>query len=220
MMHWGSLVVGLVLSQATPAPGGGGPPPSAKEIKALIDELVSPNPAPDTAKLQASEAKPDGGFPPGYDHKKQEQVHRARSKLLQLGPRAIPFLIERWRDDRYCMTVEEAEYINQSVGAICRSIISLELQPYGCAPKGHGDPRGKPWRPSYPGRFLGAQESARRWWTKNKDRTLYEMQLEALDWVIAEEAKRPRDFKDEERMELERLRKELVQRGKPFSVAD
>jgi hypothetical protein len=44
------------------------------------------------------------------------------------------------------------------------------------------------------------------------------MQLNALDWVIAEEAKRPRDFKNEEIKHLQRVRKELLQSGKPLPV--
>jgi hypothetical protein len=217
MLRVAWLLVGIVLSQATPATGGKNPQaPLAKEIEALIDGLVSPNPEPDTAKLQASEARPDGGWPPGFDHKKQKQVDRARAKLTQLGPQAFPFLVERWGDNRYCMTVEVAEYTNRSVGDICWQIVFDQLQPYGYYPAGYEDPRGKPVRPSYPGTFLGSQESARQWWRKNKDKTLHAMQLEALDWVIAEEAKRPQDFKEEERRELAKIHKKLVAGGKPL----
>ena len=42
------------------------------------------------------------------------------------------------------------------------------------------------------------------------------MQLEVLDWLIGEEAKRPRNFSDAERRELQALRKKLVQGGKPL----
>lgn len=37
------------------------------------------------------------------------------------------------------------------------------------------------------------------------------MQLEVLDWVIAEEAKRPGDFTDKEKQVLQEIRQELVQ---------
>ncbi len=42
------------------------------------------------------------------------------------------------------------------------------------------------------------------------------MQIEVVDWVIAEEAKRPGDYKDEERAELKALRKQLVEGGEPI----
>jgi hypothetical protein len=42
------------------------------------------------------------------------------------------------------------------------------------------------------------------------------MQRMVLDWVIAEEGKRPKDFTDEERLSLRQLRKKLLRRGKPL----
>ena len=216
MLRWGWLLVGIVLGQATPASCGEKPqPPTANEIKTLIDGLVSPNPAPDTRALKGGEAKPDLGFPKDFDHKKQAQVHRACVKLTELGPRAFPFLIERWEDKRYCLTTEVAAYDNQTVGVICRWIIDDQLQPYGRFQKGYADPRGKPLRPGYAATFLASQTAAGQWWGKNKDKTLSQMQLEVLDWVIAEEAKRPGDFTDEERRVLQALRKKL-QGGKPL----
>ena len=150
MFSWRWLFVGIVLVQARPASSGEQPrAPRADDIKTLIDGLVSPNPAPDAAKLNASETKTDGGFPRNFDHKKQKQVHRACAKLTELGPRAFPFLIERWEDKRYCLTTQIAEYTNESVGVICRWIIDDQLQPYGHFQKGYADPRGKPMRPDF-----------------------------------------------------------------------
>jgi hypothetical protein len=217
MLHWRWLVVGVVLSQGTPAcPGEKRQSRTADEIKALIEGLISPNAAPDTAKLKASEGRADGGFPRDFDHKKQKQVHRACAKLTELGPQAFPFLIERREDKRYCTTTEIAEYVNESVGAICRQIIDNQLQPYGHFQMGYEDPRGKPMRPDYAWTFLKSQNVARQWWEKHKDKTLAQMQREVLDWVIAEEAKRQGDFTDEERRELAGLRRKLGQGGKPL----
>jgi len=220
MLRWGWLLVGILLSQETPATGAEKPEaPTPNEIKALIDELVSPNPAPDEEKLQASETKPDGGFPRDYDHKKQERVHRASVKLTQLGPPAFPFLIERWDDERFCLTAEYAAYVNKSVGVVCEQIIRDQLQPYGFFQAGYADPRGKPLRPDYAAKFLNSPKAAKQWWEKNKVETLADMQKEVLDWVIAEEAKRRGDFTDKERQELQDLRKQLVPGGKPLPPA-
>jgi hypothetical protein len=46
------------------------------------------------------------------------------------------------------------------------------------------------------------------------------MQIEILDWVIAEEAKRPGDYKDEERAKLKAVRKQLVDGGKPIPATN
>jgi hypothetical protein len=185
--------------------------PSDREIRALVAALASPNPPPIIDKIFLR-------LPKGFDRAAQKKVHRAYAKLCDLGLRVFPFLIKRWDDfDRYCLTIDGGPAPeNKRVGGVCRSIIFAHIQPYGSFPKGYGDPRGKPKRPSYPGESLRSQKAAKAWWEKNKHRTLYEMQRQALDWVIAEEAKRPEDFKDEERRYLQKLRKELIKSGKPI----
>jgi len=213
MLRWGWLLVGIGLSQATPASCGKKPqPPTATEIKKLIDGLVSPNPAPDTRNTD----RRDLIYPRDFDHAKQQQVHRARRKLTALGPQAFPFLIQRWEDQRYCLTIEIVEYHNLSVGEICKQIIRGQLQPYGYFQKVSGDPRHKPQRPKYMGTFLRSQKAARQWWEKHKDKTLSQIQLEVLDWVMAAESKRRRDFTKQERRYLRDLRKKLVKGGKPL----
>jgi hypothetical protein len=194
-------------------------PPTEKQIKALIDQLVSPNPKPRINKMRA----PSIDLPPGFDRKKQDKVHLARSKLVKLGPLAFPYLIESQNDERYSLTTCDdlsGWFNNESVGYVCRTIIFGQLQPYGYWPEVGGDPRGKPHRPSYPGHFLKSQEAEKAWWEKNKEKTLCQMQLEALSWVIAEEAKRPGDFTDEEKQYLQKLRKKLVEGGKPLPAGN
>jgi hypothetical protein len=204
----------------SPADGTEEPqPPSAKEIRALIEQLVSPNRKP---KVQEGDSAATG-LPRDFDRVKQQQVGRAISKLLRLGPQAFPFLIERWGDQRYCLTASDGAsgaFLHKTVGDICRAILFSQLQPYGYWPEGGYNPDRRPpaYRPLYPSTFLGSKESAKRWWENNKRKTLAQMQLEALDWVIAEEAKRPGKFKDEERKHLQQLRQKLVQGDKPLSV--
>lgn len=216
MMRWNWLVVGILLSQWLPACGQQlKAAPTEKEIKALIEQLVSPNPKPIVNKRGV----PSIDLPPGFDRKKQERVHLARSKLVELGPLAFPVLVESEKDERYSLTTcndLSGWYNNESVGHVCRTIILDQLQPYGYWQDVGDDPRGKPHRPSYPGQFLNSQEAAKAWWEKHKEKTLYQMQLEALDWIIAEEAKRPRDFTDNEKQALQKIRKKLVESGKPL----
>jgi hypothetical protein len=213
MIRWAWLVC-LLLSPAPRACAGEKPKgPSDREIRALVARLVSPNPKPIIKDDNYREPK-------GYNRAKQKKVHDAREKLRGLGLKAFPFLIERLEDDRYCLTADDGPApVNLSVGEVCSDIIFDQLQPYGFWPEGYPDPRGKPKRPSYRDTFLRSKKAARKWWEKNKDKTLYQMQLEALDWVIAEEAKRPRDFTDEERRHLQRLRKKLVKSGKPLPIS-
>ena len=175
MSRRGWLAVGfLLLPLSSPAyPRDKPQPPSAKEIKALIDQLVSPNPKPNVREGDSA----IGGLPSDFDFKKQQQVNRAISKLIKLGPPAFPFLIERWGDKRYCLTACDdvsAAFLHKTVGQICQAIIFAQLQPSGTLPEGYSPDHRLPRRPGYPDKFLGSQESARRWWQKNNDRTLWE----------------------------------------------
>jgi hypothetical protein len=217
MMRWLVLSI-FFLNLKSPACCGEKPKPaSAREIKALIDQLVSPNRIP----LKVSAAH---GLPRDFDRQKQKQVDRAIARLLQLGPQAFPFLIERWGDKRYCLTASDnisGAFLHMTVGQVCRAVVFDQLQPYGHWPAGHNPDRNRrpPHRPRHPDAFLRTQELARQWWKKNKHKALYRMQLDVLDWVMAEEAKRPQDFKEAERKQLQQIRKNLVQGGKPLPVS-
>jgi hypothetical protein len=220
MTRMGCFVVGILfLGCASPGfTGEKKQRPSEREIKALIAQLVSPNPRPITFEEDRRMA---GRYrlPPGFDPKKQRRVDEARDKLRQLGPPAFPLLIAHWGDKRYCLTILTdlgGGWHNRTVGEICRAIVFDQLQPYTFWPEVHGDPRGKPKRPMYPQTFLASQKAARRWWKKHKHATLYQMQRAVLAWVRTEEAKRPRDFTRAERQELRRIRKQLVRGGKPL----
>ena len=218
------LVLGLLLTFASLAYTDDKPQRlSEREIKGLVDRLISQNPKLITRAEDKSLQWPSYRRPPGFDWDKQEPVREARSKLRQLGPQAFPFLIERWGDNSYCMTTAHrlsGGCHNETVGYVCQAILFDQLQPYGYWPEVDEDPRGKPKRPSYPAEFLGSEKAARQWWQKNKDKTLYQMQLEILDWVIAQEAERPGDFTDKERRELQGIRKELVDSGKPLPAGN
>ena len=194
-------------------------PPTEKEIKALIDQLVSPNPKP----IIDTKGPPRTDLPPGFDLKKQDKVHFAQSQLVELDPVAFPFLIESWNDERYSLTTcnyLSGWFYNESVGRVCQTIIFNQLQPYGYWQDVGADPRGKPTRPSYPDHFLGSQKAAKAWWEQNKQKTLNQMQLEVLDWVIAEEAKRRGDFTDKEKQSLQEIRKELLKGPKPLPAGN
>lgn len=212
----------LTVAFAADAPKGNSKkkaPPTEKEIKALIDQLASPNPKPIVNKKRV----PSIDLPPGFDPEKQDKVHLARSKLVELGPLAFPFLIERENDKHYSLTTCDdlsGWFKNESVGYVCRTIIFGQIQPYGYWQEVGSDPRGKPHRPSYPGHFLKSRETEKAWWEKHKEKSLYQMQLEALDWVITEEAKRPGDFIDKEKQYLQKLRKKLVKGGKPLPAGN
>ena len=193
--------------------------PTEQEIKALLDKLVSPNPKPITDEDRDKHMAPDRQSP-ALDEKKQGEVRRARIELRKLGSDTFQFLIDRWKDDRYSLTVENmlSGYSrNQSVGRVCQTILYDQIQPYGYWQSSGGpDPRSKPMRPCYPEKFLSSQEAARQWWKKHKAKPLDQIQLEVLDWVIAEEGKSPKKFSNKEKSNLQQIRRKLLTGGKPL----
>ncbi len=184
-----------------------------EEIANLIDNLVSPNPEPKERR------GPELKLPKDFDREKQKIVRQARYKLKELGPTAFPSLIKRWDDKRYSLTMSvgiNGYMFNASVGQVCKDIVYDQVQPFGMWPVTEDDPRGKPHRPGYPYRHLGNQKDALAWCEKHKDKSLYEVQLMVLDWIIKTEAADPENYTDDERKALKEYRKKLVESKVPI----
>lgn len=103
------------------------------------------------------------------------------------------------------MTLDTGFYEeNLSVGRLCSEIIDGHIQPWGIftspGKKGNddrftdGDPRFRPRRPSYEAHWKDFDA----WWASHKDKSLREIQIEALEWTIAEELKQPKDYSQDE----------------------
>ena len=183
------------------------------DVSKLIIALASVNPAPTERR------GPDLKFPPGYDQKKQQSVRIAKSKLKAMGTVAFKCLIENWSDERYCLTYSvgiNGYMHNATVGRMCRIIVYDQIQPFGFWPCTNDDPRGKPKRPSYPSEFLSNDKAASKWLEEHKDKSLYEIQLMVIVWVIERESENPKDFTDEERAAMREIREKLIESKKPM----
>jgi hypothetical protein len=150
-----------------------------QEIKELIDNLVSPNPKPITED-------DDYRLSPSFDRDKQKLVRKAFSELKSVGPQAFPFLIDRWDDERYCLTTSygtNGYCHNENVGTVCKMIFFDQIQTYGSW-SGFADSFNDKlaWRPDYPAHFLSTKTDAKKWCEEHKDKTLAEIQLEVLDF--------------------------------------
>ena len=187
------------------------------KIDRLVRELASPN---KPALIEDGTAS----YPPGYDKKAQGRVRSAFHQLLDLGLPTFPHLLKHLDDKRYSVTEEdtiEGDWHNYSVGDLCYLVFSSHLQPYGdYYALGKGDPRERPRRPSYFEHcHLSDPVAAKKWWRARKDKTLVELQIEALKWVIAEEAKRPKDYSDRERKYLARALNDMRATGRPLAAS-
>ncbi len=208
-----SLLVPILAGGAAQTPKD--PEPTDAEIKAIVEQLVNPNPRPETAK------EPRIRYPKDFDHEKERKVDAARRKLLDLGVRAFPHLFDRWDDDRYSLVTQNGTsgaFDTWDVGLVAHWIVFSQVQPYGYWAAGKkGDQFNVPNRPSYPHEFLGSKKDALGWWEKNKDKSLQRIQLDAIDWVIAEEAKKPKNYIDNERNLLGEIRADLTKSSKAMS---
>jgi hypothetical protein len=177
---------------------------SGDEIESLIKELVSPNEAP-------TKLAPSARFPQGYDRDAQKRVMTARKKLVAAGIQAFPHLFNHFWDGQYSFTGSNGFVdANWTVGKACIDIIKCHVQPFGyfpyAIPGKHAEPdsaRKRPLRPSYAAHHkLSNPEEARNWLESRQQKTLLELQIESIEWTIAEEAKRPDDYSDGERKYL------------------
>lgn len=142
--------------------------------------------------------------------KAQDRVWSAWKRLFELGKPTFPYLLEHLDDTRYGLTEEDdidGDWHNYSVGDLCQTIFLSHLQPYGdYYTRGKGNPRERPRRPSYFKHYqLSNPAAAEKWWKARNKKTMTELQIEALEWVIAEEAKRPKDYSDRERKYLAKV---------------
>jgi hypothetical protein len=144
-----------------------------RKYRALVAQLVSPNKPPVTANDRDGYVR----FPPDYDKEAQARVNEARKTLSDNFEEALPYLVEALDDQRYCMTIIWAErfFDNHSVGQTCREVIASHIEVY----------REKL-------AFIGAHHShvydypiSKEWWRGRQERTVADLQLEAIDWAIA-----------------------------------
>jgi hypothetical protein len=177
---------------------------SDEQIAELVRDLVSPNQAPRTGNPYAQ-------YPVGYDRAAQKRVLRAFHKLRELAPRSFPFLFDHFDDKRYALTADSGDVDkNYTVGQLCRDVLVSHLQPDVWDHKEGGTSfRRRPSEPDYIGHYKLLQpEHAKKWWEERKEKSLRELQLEVLEWVIAEETRSPDKFSDAQQ---DRVRKRLAE---------
>ncbi len=184
------------------------------DVAKMINALSSDNPTP------KERSGPDLKFPTGYDRKKQEPVLNALSQLKAMGPAAFKSLIDNWGDERYSLTYSvgiNGYMDNATVGKMCKVILYDQIQPYGIWPETDDDPRGKPKRPSYPSVFLADAKQATKWLEQNRNKSLYEIQLLVVDWVIDQEKRNPKDFAIKELEAMKKVRAMLLKSRTPIT---
>lgn len=201
-----TLFVAMILSASVAFPGDtDGPqadvtepkveaPASKEEIERLIARLVSPNEAP-------GRKGPRAVYPEGYDRAAQGRVNAAFHRLYELGPKAFPYLFDHFDDKRYAMTGDGIEAaVNKSVGQLCRDIVICHVRPYGPFTRPGSRGNAGTHRQHLPSYFHEFREPKdwHEWWQTRQDKPLKEVQIEILEWIVAEEHKTPDKYSTKE----------------------
>ncbi len=189
------------------------------DIEKLVAQLVSPNQAPE---IQGTSAK----YGPNFDRKAQKLIYESWQTLRRLAPRSFPFVFDSLGDKRYSLTEDSGDLEkNYTVGFLSRDILVSSLQPDVWGHKEFGTSyRRRPHQPDYVSHYkLLAPKSSKEWWKTRKDRSLRELQIEVLEWILVEERRAPEKYSDGDRNKIEKelddLKASSVPRklGFPFS---
>ena len=180
------LIIALVLAVA-PLPEA---KPDKAKIEALIARLRSANKEPQITYVQYPGIVGESvEFPRDYDHKAQDAVWQARFQLAKMGKDAFPFLIEHRNDKEYSLSIGSCGWSAFSVGDICLMIVEDEVDIVSHLYKARFETRH--FAPNYSYKddatLMGRRTALRNYYDEHKSKTLKEMQIERLEWAIAQE---------------------------------
>lgn len=178
------------------------------EINSLIHQLAST--LPPTVK--------DGDWGNGpffrdletLEGRDAERVHRAKERLKEFGVVAFPQLIAARDDPRFSYSASYAAWVNHSVGEACYFIIESQVDFYGYGYKAR---KGSDGQPHSKLRFMWTNYHEKKqletWLAERKGKSLAELQIEALEWTIAQEQTAGFSDKEQEDSILDPLMKRL-----------
>jgi hypothetical protein len=109
----------------------------------------------------------------GFHTPEAKDAHR---RLVELGTKSFSVLIDNARDERpaYASFQQGTSNIT-TVGEACLGIVSGQVEEYSYYGKAY---------PSYLGRMTAAEIET--WWERSDGKALIELQIEAVEWSIAE----------------------------------
>ena len=154
----------------------------------LVEALASKNMPPLLQPGGKGGRQRVASLPEGFTKKAQDEVYMALSKILIAGVDAIPHLIEHLEDKRYCLTwdYDGDGPRNATVRNVCWMVLHRQIDMneqyllFGAREIHFGTF-------SYVSQNIGDRAKGREWWQQHKSKQLWEIQSEALTWLVARE---------------------------------
>jgi hypothetical protein len=178
----------------------------AKQVDLLVAQLVSTRSAPYPTGYGEDPA-PSGEYVLGGGSYITPQVETAMQKLAKEGPAIFPWLIKHMQDDRYSYSYWCNSWINASVGDAIIDLLSDGHSMYGGSLKS----------PTFHDYIYSKDREKWAEWAKNK--TQLEIQMDFIDWCIAQEEKTSLTAEQRKRIVARyedarlRVRKEYSEKG-------
>jgi len=189
-----------------------------EECERLVEQLVNPGKPPFTGKGMPVLPK---GVSVDTIEEKQKKVKPAYDKLSANIEVALPVLAKHANDERFSYVYIQpisGVYKTESVGGACSTIIHEHVEVYH---QHTSRPRDDEGRSSSLYFIFNGCGGVDKWWKDRKHKTLAELQLEGIEWVLRQ--KKPEYFKSERdwaraKTALEKMAKEIRDSGKPIKV--
>lgn len=188
---------------------------TAAECRQLIARLVNPDKPPFTKSFVLR-------LPEGVDEKtlrrKQGKITAAYQALSDNIEVSLPILAKNVNDRRFSFvyTSISGAITTESVGGACSDIIFAHVEVY----------RRHTTRPDFSGiprcpSFIGERGGFEKWWESRKGKSLAELQLEGIEWVLRQD--KPKEFESEEewakaKQAVARMAKDIRASKKPIAV--
>jgi len=158
--------------------------PTPAQIKTWIAELANRDPKPFTEPYVL---KP----PRKANRESLRIVKSAYDKLSAHAPDVLPALIDSLEDERYSYYQESPSgaFICHTVGQACYSIIVANIEIY----RTHATVLDRSDRPRTV-HFISGMGGPKKWLSERKNRSLFEMQREAIEWALKQPKPDPQEL--------------------------
>ncbi len=154
------------------------------ECQLLIEQLASKSEPPFAENARADLPR---GLRESDLIRIQQPIRKAYADLSDNIEVALPLLVEHANDKRFSYVYESISgaFVKASVGSTCRRLVYHHIEVYGPHVRSFGG-SGTPGEPPFPRKpaFIADAGGLEKWAASRKEKSLAELQIEAIEWAI------------------------------------